>query len=65
MMKRSMDRFSSRKFFLLSFEHVAWGAPVKNGVEDPSKRGEFIMKMTIADWPVLFVSGEFSSGSNE
>ena len=23
------------------------------------------MKMTIADWPVLFVSGEFSAGSNE
>ena len=23
------------------------------------------MKMTIADWPVLFVSGEFSAGNNE
>ena len=34
-------------------------------MEDLLHRGGFTMKMTLADWPVLIVSGEFSAGNNE
>ena len=51
--------------FLLLFEHVLRIAQAENGMKDPLLRGGFIMKMTLADWPVLIVSAEFTAGNNE